>query len=299
MKKIDVHQVDSFTDKIFGGNPAGVVTNADGLSDDTMKSIAREMNLSETAFVLTATVPDADVKLRFFTKTADEIDFCGHATVGALYELARLKMYNLGNNDNTVIRVETNVSVLNMSVDSRYQKIKVTFVAPQVAMKPFRLQGADFEKAFSIPSGSVMLGGDILIDETLNYVYIPTTSLDILGALRFDFSAIREQFQKDAIVVFCLFASQAFSETSDLRARGLAPLVGIDEDPFTGSMQAGMVYAAKQLGMLAENQEKVVVEQGNYVDRPGFATIHHTLKNNEISVTANVAHVFSTVMEVE
>ena len=84
MKAYRVYQVDSFTTKRFYGNPAGVVVNADGLSDGQMQSIARELNNSETAFILSPKDKKADVRVRFFTPT-NEVPICGHATIAAHY----------------------------------------------------------------------------------------------------------------------------------------------------------------------------------------------------------------------
>ena len=297
MKIIDLHQVDAFTDKIFGGNPAGVVTNADGLNDEEMLKIAREMNLSETAFVLTPTSGIADIKLRYFTPTA-EIKFCGHATVGALYELSRLNMYNLGNQGVNDVKVETNAGVLEMSVIRDDNKPVVKFTAPGVEMDDFRLQGKAFAEEFGIPADVLQPDTKILIDRTLNYIYIPVVSLDELGKLEFDFTRIRSKFTHDGIVVFCFFTNDTFSENSDLHARGLAPLVGVDEDPFTGSMQSGLIHAAKLSGAIKSAQRKVIIEQGNFIGRPGFAEIDHDNITDILHVTANAIQVFSTKMEV-
>ncbi len=84
MKTIAVYQVDSFTDKKFKGNPAGVVLNADGLTHDQMLKIARELNNSETAFVFSPASDDHDVWLRYFTPKT-EVPICGHATIAAHY----------------------------------------------------------------------------------------------------------------------------------------------------------------------------------------------------------------------
>ena len=80
MKKYRLYQVDSFTRERFHGNPAGVVPNADGLTDDQMQRIAREMNNSETAFIFQSDDPVADVEVRFFTPST-EVPLCGHATI--------------------------------------------------------------------------------------------------------------------------------------------------------------------------------------------------------------------------
>ena len=84
MKKYRIYQIDAFTKEQFKGNPAGVVTNADGLSDSQMQTIARELNNAETALILSATSSDHDVWIRFFTPTT-EVPSCGHATISAHY----------------------------------------------------------------------------------------------------------------------------------------------------------------------------------------------------------------------
>ena len=84
MKTYQVYQVDSFTKEKFKGNPAGVVLNADGLSEQQMLSIARELNNSETAFVFSPQGPDHDLYIRYFTPTV-EVPICGHATIATHY----------------------------------------------------------------------------------------------------------------------------------------------------------------------------------------------------------------------
>ena len=134
---IDLHQIDAFTDELFGGNPAGVVTNADGLTDKQMAKIAREMNLSETAFVLPPTTNDADIRLRYFTPEA-EVSFCGHATIGTLCELARLKLHGLGE-QNANIRVETAAGTFTMSSAAQKGAASATFTVPRPNMEVYRL----------------------------------------------------------------------------------------------------------------------------------------------------------------
>jgi len=297
MKTTDIHQVDAFTDQLFGGNPAGVVTNADQLTDEEMVKIAREMNLSETAFVLQPT-GEADVKLRFFTPAAAEIKFCGHATVGALFQLAQLSMFGLGKSGDNAVRVETNAGVLNMSVlNEKAQVPRVSFGAPAVKMERYHLQGNDFAEAFGVSQTLINTDGTILVDRELNYVYVPTSSLEALGRQTFDFTRVRKHFGDEGVVVFCFFSQETKEGNADLHARGLAPNVGVDEDPFTGSMQAGLVHAAKQNKYIPAEQTTVITEQGHFIGRPGFAVISHDLKTDTIVVTAQATPVFSARIE--
>ncbi len=80
---------DVFTDRMFGGNQLAVFTDARGLDDQTMQAIAREMNLSETVFVLPAETARGTRRLRIFTP-GRELPFAGHPTVGSAFVLCAI-----------------------------------------------------------------------------------------------------------------------------------------------------------------------------------------------------------------
>ena len=82
--KVEVAIINAFTTKNSGGNPAGVVLDADNLNPVQMQEVARQVGLSETAFVSQSSL--ADFRVRFFT-TTDEVDFCGHATLATFHWL--------------------------------------------------------------------------------------------------------------------------------------------------------------------------------------------------------------------
>ena len=84
MVAVRLRTVDAFTEKPFSGNPAAVVVLDETPRDEWMAALAREMNLSETAFVIRERLSDADFRLRWFTPTV-EIDLCGHATLAAAH----------------------------------------------------------------------------------------------------------------------------------------------------------------------------------------------------------------------
>lgn len=84
--RLTLFQIDAFTTAPFTGNPAAVVLDGEGLDETTMQAIAREMNLSETAFLSSPSVPAAHYRLRWFTPTR-EVTFCGHATIATCHAL--------------------------------------------------------------------------------------------------------------------------------------------------------------------------------------------------------------------
>ncbi len=119
---VKFYQADVFTDTVFGGNPVAVVPEADGLSDVEMQKIAREMNLSETVFVLKPTTKAAQYRLRFFTPT-QEIAFAGHPVVGAFYVLVHVGIVTLYE-PLTRIYQETHVGVFTVEITAREGRIR-------------------------------------------------------------------------------------------------------------------------------------------------------------------------------
>src|SRR5688572_7402545 len=84
--KLDIYQVDAFTDKLFGGNPAAVIPLKKWIPDMLMQQIAMENNLGETAFFVKSGSKESDFDLRWFTPTV-EMDLCGHATLASAFVL--------------------------------------------------------------------------------------------------------------------------------------------------------------------------------------------------------------------
>jgi PhzF family phenazine biosynthesis protein len=290
MQKLIVKQIDSFTDKIFGGNPAGVVMNADGLTADQMANIARELNLSETAFVLKPEDQSVDLSLRFFTSGKNEVKFCGHATVAAMYALAKAGQFGVINTVKNV-RVATGVGMLSIDVHAGGKDFEISIAAPQLALAKYKDQGESFASRLGIAPEVLHADAQITHDSELNYLYIPASSSEVLTSLAFNFGQVKKNFADEGIVVFCLYSQAVQELNADLHTRGLAPLVGIDEDPVTGSMQAGLVASAR-LNSLVEEKTTYTIVQGGEVGRPGFVRVE--VEGDNYRVLGSAVEVFST-----
>src|SRR5690349_9750866 len=123
-------QVDAFADRPLSGNPCAIVFDADGLDDATMLAIAREMNLSETAFVLRSHV--ADVGARYFTP-AEEIPLAGHPTIATIFALAETGRLVL-DGERTTISLELRVGPIPVEIiarDGRVHKVIMSQKRPQ------------------------------------------------------------------------------------------------------------------------------------------------------------------------
>lgn len=295
MKTIQVQQVDAFTNRLFGGNPAGVVFDADVLTDDEMKNIAREMNLSETAFILKPTKKEADIKLRYFTSGKVEIKFCGHATIGTLYEIGRTGAFGTNRVGTHMLYVETNAGILPMEIIKKSEKdICIRFTAPSVELENYKSQHEDFAKRLDIPVSVINKKYPIMIDINQSYIYLSINSLKELGRLRFNFQHIIDNFKEEGTVIFCLMTPETFEKSNTIHARGLAPLVGVPEDPFTGSMQGALAKYAIINNIVPQTIKQIKIEQGYFIERPGFATIDlPSSNNNAFLITGQAVHVFS------
>ncbi len=297
MKKVRIHQVDAFTTQLFGGNPTAVVREAHVLNDDEMRKIAREMNLSESVFLLPSEA--ADVRLRFFTPPGDEIKFCGHATVGALHTIATEQMYGVGASGRQRLTVETNAGVLTTDLDFAAGGAPGLILdCPAIDLVPAPCELEDVVSALGIKRNQVDWNKPLMLEKTNNYLYLASPDLASLEQIDLDVRGAVEFAQADRIVVFCVMTCQTFDADNHVHARGYAPLVGVPEDPFTGSMQGGLAAYLHVNEMITPGVRMVGSEQGHFIDRPGAVQIEivETEPQLRARMHANARSVFETEM---
>lgn len=293
MRYYSIHHLDSFTKEIFGGNPTVTVLEADTLSTDEMKKIAIEMQLSETGFVLKSS--NADFRLRYFTKGGNEVKFCGHATVGALYVIALKKLYNSQPGRLVDFKVETNAGILKMGIDYRSEQPKIFFDAPSIVLKPSNHSAEDLIEAMKLPKELFDLSRPVMIEKTNNYLYLTAKSLNHLKEINPDFTCLKQFCEKDGIVVVSVLTNETFSKDYHLHCRGFAPLVGVPEDPFTGSMQGGLAAYAHQQQLISKDLKWIGVEQGHFMNRPGFVQLEVCQREPySIRLHADAVHLYES-----
>ena len=120
MSSYKFFQLDVFTDRAFGGNPLAVFPEAEGITDEQMQQIAREMNLSETVFVLPSEKEEALRRLRIFTP-GSELPFAGHPIVGTWNCLAREGIVPLPENGNGWAHLKHEVGIGVLPVDIEFK----------------------------------------------------------------------------------------------------------------------------------------------------------------------------------
>jgi PhzF family phenazine biosynthesis protein len=225
--KLTLYQIDAFTDKLFGGNPAAVIPLQKWIDDELMQKIALENNLSETVFICppfkaSEVSPSAgggegaaDFEIRWFTP-AVEINLCGHATLASAYVIFNYLHFNKAeikfSSQSGILKVTKNNSLIEMDFPS--------WMPEKSDDNP-----ADFKKA---------LGGvDIISIYKNRDLLIELKNEEVVKNCTPDFSLIKKSGYKIIIT--------APGEKVDFVSRFFAPAAGIDEDPVTGSAHSQLI----------------------------------------------------------
>jgi len=267
-------QVDVFTDRPFGGNPLAVFPDAEGLSAPEMQQLAREMNLSETTFVLPPRSPDADFRVRIFTPAA-ELPFAGHPVVGTHWVLAHLGRVGL-RRPVTRVRFELGVGVLPAElhvVGDRVERVVMTQDRPEFGATLVDVD--DLTAGLGLaPEAILETGLPVQVVSTgVPQMMVPVRSLaevQSLGASRLDVPALNRACRcvgTECVMVFALETEQP--ETS-VHVRMFAPLLGIPEDPATGSANGalGAYLVRHQAVSVSTPTTHISSEQGAEISRP-------------------------------
>lgn len=274
MRRYRIHHIDSFTKTLFGGNPTVTVLEADSLSDAEMSKIAQEMHLSETGFILQS--KKGDFRLRYFTIAGDEINFCGHATVGALYAIAKDGLFDcraLGDQGKK-FKVETNLGVLDMEVDfTKGTEPRLILETPKIDMCQAPYTHAEVAEGLGLQLDLMDLTKPVMLERTNNYLYFAARNLKALEKMQIDMAKAVPFAEKDWRFVYCALTQETLDPNHQLHARAFVPLLKIPEDPFTGSMQGGLAAYALQEKMIAPDANWIVTEQGHFLGRPGEVTL--------------------------
>lgn len=270
--KIKAYTLNAFAKTHQGGNPAGVVFDADVLTDQQMHAIASIIGFSETAFVMRSSM--ADFKVRFFTPT-DEVDLCGHATIATFFALAKLGFVAPGQ-----YTQETRAGLMNVVVAD-----DLSILMDQKTPSFFEvLDPADIAAALNLKVDDLIDGLPVQIISTgIRDIMVPVKSLNILHAMQPDFDRVAEISKRLNVVGFHLFTLETLNHGT-AHCRNLAPLYGIPEESATGSSNGALASYLFQQGLVNAPQAKqLVMEQGYSMHMPSEIVVSLTTAGNRIS----------------
>ncbi len=239
---------DVFTDRPLAGNQLAVFTDARGLEDDEMQSLARELNFSESVFVLP---PEGEghARMRIFTPT-DELPFAGHPTLGCAFVLA-------GPLQLPEIRLETGAGVVPVALEREQDRIVFGRMRqPLPTWKPYDDE-AGLLAAFGLARSELPVE---LYDNGMRNVYVTLRSEEEVVALKPDLSALAD-------VPAVLGVNCVAGEGTRWKTRMFAPSGGVAEDPATGSAAGPLAVHLARHGRIAFGEE-IEISQGAEIGRP-------------------------------
>lgn len=241
--------VDVFTDRPFAGNPLAVVFGGEHLDSNQMRALAREFNLSETAFVLPPTVDGASYRLRIFTPAA-ELPFAGHPSVGAAVAQQRRGLLPVGQ-----VHQECGAGVLPVLV---HEDGRATLTGGPPSIGP-ATDARPYLGAFGL-SGEDLAGPPVRVAGCgLDFAYLPVRA-----------GAVGRATQPPAAT--CVPETYVFSWDAAERvahARLFAAGLGVPEDPATGSAALGLGVYLVGAGLLPPDGDTAyTVRQGIEIHRP-------------------------------
>ena len=292
----NLYQVDAFTNTLFSGNPAGVVYPADGLSETEMQAIARELNNSETAFILSPDADDHDIAIRYFTPQT-EVPICGHATIAAHF--VRAIEENL---PETTIRMKTKVGILPVDIIPQDHSYKIVMTQGKIEFSdPFHN-----EICHSILEALGLLPDDRnpqcpvqIVSTGHSKVMIGVKDDAILARLKPDFEFLKQLSAEISCNGYYVFAFDSENNDSLIVGRMFAPAIGINEDPVTGNANGPLSAYLMHHNLVdfSAPEFRFKARQGHHMGRPGEIEVTVKIEDDrpvQVQVAGEAVIVFQT-----
>jgi len=298
--KYQVYQVDSFTSELFTGNPAGVVPNAEGLTETQMQKIARELNNSETAFIIPSTEKEYDVWVRFFSPTM-EVPICGHATVAAHY--IRALENTLGS---CRVLQKTGAGILPVDIIKENDNYKIIMTQGKIEFEePFKK-----ETSGAIANALHLTPDDIdpkcpmqIVSTGHSKVMIGINTQSKLDSLKPDMQALANLSKDIKCNGFFVFTFNSNEEDILTKGRMFAPAIGINEDPVTGNANGplGAYIVKHKLHSFNGRTFSFKGKQGETIGRTGTIEVEVDTENGEpvqVRIGGRAVVVFKTEISI-
>ncbi len=265
--EINIYQVDAFSDTSFGGNPAGVVPNARFLTESQMQNIAKEMNLSETAFVIP--LDEELFRVRFFTPVC-EVDLCGHATIATFYTLAKMGYIETIYNGTKTVYQKTKAGKLSVEITFKDGDVDKVFMEQTTPKEIGIITDIDgLLKSMNLEKKDIGVLNKTIYPEMISTglpdIILPIKKKEILDNIDIDIkelSKISEELGVTGVHAFYL----PELNSPIVYTRNFAPLVGIDEEAATGTSNGALIYFLKKNNLIDDNN--MVSFQGESMERP-------------------------------
>jgi trans-2,3-dihydro-3-hydroxyanthranilate isomerase len=263
--------VDVFTDRQFGGNPLAVFPDAVGLSGAQMQAIAAEFNLAETTFVLPPKAPEHTAQVRIFTPRA-EMPFAGHPNVGTAFVLARLGECHGRPITGDTLVFEEIAGLVRMDILKQAAAITgARLASPQPLVVGDVIPCEVIAEACSIGATDIETGHHqpCIASCGMPLVMVELKSRETLAAAQPRAEVFARHLPRNRATGIHLYVPTG-RDNVDIQARMFAPLVGVPEDPATGSANVALIGLLASLDPAADLRLQKKIAQGVDMGRPSL-----------------------------
>lgn len=251
--------VDAFTSERFKGNRAGVVVGAHTLSATEKQQIASELNASETAFLVQ--LGSGEFSAEYYTPTT-EVDFCGHATIGAFHTLALL---NVIDHKQSKVTVHTKAGTFPLVISRESGKILVGMTHSSSSIAPLECSAKNVADALNITADKLSSEFPVVYSKTANWhLMIGVKDRDTLDSLSYDTEKLSRLLNQGNAITAHVFSARS---NGVFDVRNFCPTVGIPEDPGTGSAAAAFGAYLANSGFLNDGKTTLQLIQGEKMGR--------------------------------
>jgi trans-2,3-dihydro-3-hydroxyanthranilate isomerase len=261
--------VDVFTEHAFSGNQLAVFCDAREIDPAHMQPFARELNFSETVFVLPPEDPANTARLRIFTPEA-EVPFAGHPVIGTAFALDRMRD-DLRNDEDLRFEVEAGVIQVRRYRSESGRLLQAVMNQRRPTFLTEMVSAEEVAVALGIQASEILITGlpCQVVSTGLPFHIVPVGSLDAMRSLRPSPSRLLGLGEKLGVSDICAFSFETTAPDATVHARMFAPSYGIPEDPATGSA-AGCIgsYVVRHRAVPRASLTRLLVEQGVEMGRP-------------------------------
>ena len=276
---------DVFTEQRFGGNQLAVFIDAEGLDAPTMQNIAREMNYSETTFILPPE-EGGDYRVRIFTPM-EELPFAGHPCVGTGHVIVadRMKPWTGGE---TTVMLETGVGPIRVTVQTESERAgHTTMTQPLPQVRGTLSDRLKLAASLSLNSSDLAELPVEAIYNGITVLIVPATSLAAVQRIKVDANKLEEISHEMGAQTVLVFTRETVELTSSAHCRVFAPAAGVLEDAATGSANGPLGFYMVKQGLVEPARTiRIVSEQGFEMKRPSLLHIEVDTDTDTNEVTA-------------
>ncbi|MNH91003.1 Trans-2,3-dihydro-3-hydroxyanthranilate isomerase [compost metagenome] len=276
-KMMNYSIVDVFSEGKYTGNPLAVFKNAGNLSDTEMQQIAKEINYSETTFILSDSINNSNYDVRIFTPT-EEIPFAGHPTLGTAY------------------------IIQNEILTEPVEKITLNFKGGQIPVSFNNQEGVLWMNQNEPTFGKILDANNIQdvlniaeedidarfpiqeVSTGLPVIVVPLKSLEVVKNVKLNREKYFELIEHTEAKAIMVFSPETYNSENDLNVRDFAEYYGIPEDPATGSSNGCLAAYLVKYRYFDNNKIDIRVEQGYEIERPSLLFLKASDDNGIINV---------------